>query len=79
MKKLFKVVAGLVGVAAVGAAGYLAYDHFYGEDVNVDDQVMDTTEEVVEEVTEEAPIEETVETEEVKTVVDDVDTTEPEL
>ena len=75
MKKLLKVMAGLVGVAAVAGAGYLAYDHFMGGSEEVD-QVIDNVEDTTEEVMEEAPVE--VETE-VKTVVDDVNTTEPEL
>ena len=77
MKKLLKVMAGLVGVAAVAGAGYLVYDHFMGGSEEVD-QVIDNAEDTTEEVMEEAPVEETVETE-VKTVVDDVDTAEPEL
>lgn len=76
MKKLLKVMAGLVGVAAVAGAGYLVYDHFMGGSEEVD-QVIDNVEDTTEEVMKEAPVEEAVET--VKTVVDDVDTTEPEL
>lgn len=71
MKKLVKVMLGLVGVAAVAGAGYLAYDHFMGSE-EVDQDVIVNDDEVTTE--NETPVET-----EVKTVVDDVDTTESEL